>query len=421
MYRIFRDIHFADPIISLGAALIATILWIARFEVINRLSGWRYTVVVVGIALLVFGGTLFLIEILRRLSGLSREESELENGQVPTLPAAPNSNVKFYHDRTELPALIPWLEQFHEIWCAFNVGFAFEAQGVFANEKIKITKLILLDPNSPYLKQFQSQYTSRNQNAQESIKTTTAVAIKHRVQVRWFNGLMTNTILGNPEKQDSRILWEILMPSLPFHGKRPGFEIINDPESLKIAKEYFDEMWRESRDPEKPISSLLEMSKFPSAISPEEQKIKWLEEELSQAKKEVIQARTDERAAQFELARFLIYAAGRSHPEGLDVLIEFENSDDTDLAKDIKYLIDNGSDISNWKIKIDSMKSWRDNKSETTRIFVTSEDGEMAHHVVHALAKSHKIDERIAVGDNKHPSDKDKDVVITIFRKSKPK
>jgi len=114
-----------------------------------------------------------------------------------------------------------------------------------------VKKLLLPRPDCNSLKNLEDT-TSREGNFTPTIKTSTQIAIKNKIPVRWYPEFIGYSYyIANRNKDNGWVHVEYVLPHTSDHLKRPSMRI-NKKEYPKIFNYYveaFDEMWSNAYTP----------------------------------------------------------------------------------------------------------------------------------------------------------------------------
>lgn len=161
--------------------------------------------------------------------------------------------IEFYNDRSAMiharGGLENELRTVEIAWAAWYTGTYASAHEVFSATR-RIQRLILLDPEGAYVREFSSLFQRTPDELRSDIQTATRQALKAGVQVRWFDGPITNMLLGDPDSPKGWARVEVLVS---LTANRPGF-VVNASGGrqalfLKLKTAY-QAMWEKAREAE---------------------------------------------------------------------------------------------------------------------------------------------------------------------------
>jgi len=156
----------------------------------------------------------------------------------------------YYEDRNALPSWSQELNDVSEVWFAWHTGSVQGAAGVMniINNQIKKTRLLVTHPDSKALNEV-AKIVGRSKDAmQQDIKELTNAAQKCGIEVKWFDGLIGNSvIIANPSSPNAWARVELIIPyAEPI--ARPSVSVSKDKGKASFQKilDGYKSLWSNS-------------------------------------------------------------------------------------------------------------------------------------------------------------------------------
>lgn len=163
----------------------------------------------------------------------------------------------FYENRGDLmksfPSLGGELDSVSEVWFAWYTGSVIEASG-FKNtiKNIGKVRLLLTHPESKALNEYEKIGEHKGTELKEDIKSLSRIAQNFGAEVKWFDGLIGNSIvIGNPNLPNAWARVEVMIPFAETN-LRPSFRVSKDKGKIAFQEIYnmYESLWRRSQPPE---------------------------------------------------------------------------------------------------------------------------------------------------------------------------
>lgn len=112
----------------------------------------------------------------------------------------------------------------------------------------KLNRLILLDPRGSFVEKFSLSFNRKAEEIKGKIRETTRQARKFGVEVHWYDGPITSTLILNPDMENASARVEIDFPFMNA-ADRPSLRIDKSkfPNVFNEIKRSFDELWHKSK------------------------------------------------------------------------------------------------------------------------------------------------------------------------------
>ena len=193
------------------------------------------------------------------------------------LPSAKRSQkIPFYEGRDAFYAtggILSELQNAKEAWAAWFTGISFTNRELFGKTP-SLKRVILLHPEGQFLTQFAATFLRDPSDVAKDIRITSKRARKSNVEVRWFDGALTNMLLVDPE-QKGRVRID---STIPLSGERPSYVVSqHDAADLyaELVKKY-KELWEQSVPVEETSTESEELSVGESLeIDPDNKMFRW--------------------------------------------------------------------------------------------------------------------------------------------------
>ncbi len=158
-----------------------------------------------------------------------------------------DNTVVFFQNRGELQDIVEYINHYEVVWALWHTATVTDGRDVWKSKRVK--KLVLIDPDSPYLR-IESVGSGRGvEELQSRIKSATDRAQKEGVKVKWFEGPIPSAVtIGNPETNPV-VLVEPLMLYTNVHNRQSYQLDARHPQALRQQLEQFDGIWKQSIEP----------------------------------------------------------------------------------------------------------------------------------------------------------------------------
>ncbi|MFZ5645832.1 MAG: hypothetical protein ACOY46_19925 [Bacillota bacterium] len=170
---------------------------------------------------------------------------------------------RFYDNRNSLPAFGGELKNISEAWFAWPSGSVQGGTVLKASKDLNKGRLVLIHPDSESLKQLKQisdPYLFSVEKLREEIKILTNYAISRNIDVRWYDGLIVNSVvIANPKADYA---WARLEPIINWCAptNRPSF-IVSTAKGKETFQEIFNsyiELWKSSKPPDIDVNNFSE-------------------------------------------------------------------------------------------------------------------------------------------------------------------
>jgi hypothetical protein len=157
----------------------------------------------------------------------------------------------FYQDREALDSLSDELKGVGQLWVAWHTGTVALTKTFFSQSRGG--RAILTHPGSNQIKELDKVGGKAAEGMVQDIKAITTALQKQRVDVRWFDGPIGNSIIiADPNSDKSWMRIELLVPNVVVES-RPSFRV-EKSSSKKLFDTFYDsyvKMWDASKTPSK--------------------------------------------------------------------------------------------------------------------------------------------------------------------------
>jgi len=246
---LWRTFELYEIIVWLGGTfVISAAVHTALEQVQEAPLAWQI-VLYIGIALLFLVVVrLIMPRILRRTKAQADHLPPIETDEG--FIKLPELGFEFYSGRDALGKTRPLGKQLKStdtIWALWNTGTV--AYLEVTAEVGGLKRLFLPHPDKSSLQLFAESFNLTWESCASDIRNLTKVALDKKVDVRWFKGLTTDTIMiGNPYSDDGWIQVETVIACAPAFSC-PSFRITkhNQPEPFDTLVKAYDKLWNDKK------------------------------------------------------------------------------------------------------------------------------------------------------------------------------